>query len=95
MSDDSSLPPELTATEFVCETWGIGEMAIRRYAPLTRDASGALWIHPTLAKDMPWKEITARATRIWSASGSLWNPRSLRLIYRAGVVEPRRVNTSP
>lgn len=95
MSDGSTLPPELTTTEFICETWGVGEMAIRRYAPITRDAAGALWIHPTLAKEMPWTAITARATRIWSASGSLWNPRCLRLIYRAAAVEPRRVSTSP
>lgn len=95
MSDSSILPPELTTTEFVCETWGVGEIAIHRYAPVTRDASGAIWIHPTLAKEMPWKDITTRATRIWSASGSLWNPRSLRLIYRAAAAAPRRVSTPP
>lgn len=86
--------PGVTAKEYLCETWGAGEAAIHRYAPLTRDASGALWLHPTLAKEASWKEITARATRIWSASGSLWNPCSFRLIYRAAADAPRRESTS-
>ncbi len=69
------------STEFVCEHWGQGEASIELYAPVTRGIDGTTWIHPAWGRDYPWKEIVARATRIWRVSGSLWNPGTFTLIY--------------
>jgi len=75
------------STEFVCERWGQGEATVDRYAPLTRDAAGRVWIHPGWARDCSWEEMTARATSIWGISGSFWNVGGFVLIYRRG--DPR------
>jgi len=67
--------------EFVCEHWGPRNAGVTFYAPLTR-VDGLTWIHPTWAKEYRWDEITAKATRIWRVSGSLWNPVGFSLIWR-------------
>lgn len=73
--------------EFVCEQWGPNGASVAFYAPLTR-LDGITWIHPAWAKEYPWMEITARATRIWRISGSLWNPGHFRLIWRGTAILP-------
>lgn len=83
MNRPGSFDAEIAAsTEFVCECWGVGEETLERFAPVTRDADGTAWIHPTRARDCPRKEIAARATRIWRVSGSFWNVGTLTLIHR-------------
>ena len=71
------------STEFICECWGQGDATVTFYAPITR-VDGAVWMHPTWAREYPWAEICAKASRIWRVSGSLWNPGNFVLIWNKG-----------
>jgi hypothetical protein len=76
--------PQLIAEsrEFVRQTWGQEEACLHFYAPLTR-MDGLTWVHPAWAREASWRDITRRAERIWSLSGSFWIPGLFRLIWHA------------